>query len=131
MKKIYCKFFFSIIQSGKVSAELYLISNSILNLRISNSASTSCLCPASQCHNEPLAESRQQQNRLFIGSVEETGEFAALNEAQKKNNNDIKSKYPVEILVGGRKIEQWRRDIKTVAMQSKATITHLAFIFCN
>lgn len=86
---------------------------------------------SSQRNNEPLAESRQQQNRLFIGSVEETGEFAALNEAQKKNNNNIKSKYPVEIFVGRKENRTMAQSYKTVAMQSKATITHLAFIFCN
>lgn len=80
--------------------------------------------------NEALAESRQQQNRLFIGSAEEIGEFAALNEAQKKNNNNIKSKYPVEILVGGKENRTMPQRHK-MAMQRKATITHLAFIFCN
>lgn len=63
--------------------------------------------------------------------MEETGEFAALNEAQKKNNNDIKSKYPVEILVGRKENRTVAQRHKTVPMQSKATITHLAFIFCN
>lgn len=76
--------------------------------------------------NEALAESRQQQNRLFIGSAEEIGEFAAL----KKNNNNIKSKYPVEILVGGKENRTMPQRHK-MAMQRKATITHLAFIFCN
>lgn len=36
----------------------------------------------------------------------------ALNEAQKNNNNDIKSKYPVEILVG-------RKENRTMAQRHK------------
>lgn len=44
--------------------------------------------------------------------MEETGEFAALNEAQKKNNNNIKSKYPIEILVG-------RKENRTMAQRHK------------
>lgn len=67
---------------------------------------------SSQRRNEPLAESQQQQNRRFIGSVVEIGEFAALNGAPKKNNNNIKSKYPVEILVG-------RKENRTMAPRHK------------